>query len=72
MTLSNHANFPSTRCYVLKLHRNALPAQGRLCGRMEHIASGDHIDFDSGDELLAWIALHGAKIDAAVGEAEAS
>jgi hypothetical protein len=64
MTLQSTANFPNARCYVLKLHRDALPAQGRLIGRLEHIASGEHVDFASGEALLAWLTRHAAALDA--------
>ena len=63
MTLRSIPNFPSTRCYVLKLHRDAAPADGRLQGRLEHMASGEHVDFASGNELLAWVARHAASLD---------
>lgn len=59
--LNARSSFPSTRCYVLKLHRDASPGQGRLMGRLEHIASGEHVDFRSGDELLAWLAAHASR-----------
>lgn len=65
MTLHSIANYPNARSYVLKLHRDALPGLGRLIGRLEHIASGDHVDFDSGAELVAWLALHAEQVDAA-------
>lgn len=58
MTLNPHPNFPSAGCYVLKLHRDALPRQGRLSGRLEHIVSGDSVDFDNGTDLLAWLLCH--------------
>jgi hypothetical protein len=64
MNLRSTPNFPSTRCYVLKLHRDATPADGRLQGRLEHIASGEHVDFTSGDDLLNWVARHAAALDA--------
>lgn len=63
MTLHSIANFPNSRCYVLKLHRDAVPGLGKLLGRIEHIATGDHVDFDSSAELIAWLSLHGAKVD---------
>jgi len=63
MTLSTKANFPSARCYVLKLHRDAAPSRGHLMGRLEHIASGEHIDFASGRQLLAWMARHADAAD---------
>lgn len=52
MTLNPHPLFPSSRCYVLKLHRDALPREGRLAGRLEHVATGDCLDFSDGAELL--------------------
>ncbi|MFT3953792.1 MAG: hypothetical protein QM722_05170 [Piscinibacter sp.] len=72
MTLHSIANFPNSRCYVLKLHRDAVPALGRLLGRVEHIATGDHVDFDSGAELIAWLNLHGAKVDEAAAAGDAA
>jgi hypothetical protein len=60
MILDARASLPSARSYVVKLHRDAVPEQGHLKGRLEHIASGDHIDFYSADELLAWLERHAA------------
>ena len=62
MTLNAHPNHPSAGCYVLKLHRDALPREGRLQGRLEHIVSGDCIDFSSSEELLAWLLEHAAQV----------
>ena len=53
MTLNSHVNYPSTRTYVLKLHRDAAPADGQIFGRLESLASGEHFDFRTGAELLA-------------------
>ena len=64
MTLQSTSNFPNSRCYVLKLHRDAKPVTGCLIGRLEHIASGEHVDFANGEELLAWVARHAAALDA--------
>jgi hypothetical protein len=58
MVLDARASLPSARSYVVKLHRDALPQQGQLRGRLKHIASGDHVDFESADELLAWLTGH--------------
>ena len=55
MSLHTQSNYPSSRTYVLKLHRDAAPEQRLLVGRLEHVASGDHYDFASGEELLAWL-----------------
>ncbi|MBX3604800.1 MAG: hypothetical protein KF788_06000 [Piscinibacter sp.] len=42
--------------FVLKLHRDALPARGELFGRVEHLANGTSAVFASGAELIAWLA----------------
>lgn len=57
MTLSTETTYPSTRRYVLKLHRDATPASGRLAGRLENMCSGRFYEFGSGEELLACLAL---------------
>lgn len=56
MILKTHPSFPATRSYVLKLHRDAAPSLGRLFGRLEHVATGEQMDFNSGEELLACLA----------------
>jgi hypothetical protein len=56
--LNPHPIHPSAGCYVLKLHRDAAPAEGRLVGRLEHLVSGDYIDFASIDKLLEWLMPH--------------
>jgi hypothetical protein len=53
MTLNPHTNYPSNRSYVLKLHRDAVPQQGQIAGRLENMASGSSFDFSSAAELLA-------------------
>lgn len=53
MTLSPTAAYPHCRTYVLKLHRDAAPGAGRICGRLQHLASGQECEFTSADELLA-------------------
>lgn len=58
MTLDTRAPYPSEKCYVLKLHRDALPDQGNFKGRLEHIASGAHVDFHNSLEMLAWLTQH--------------
>jgi hypothetical protein len=62
MTLNPHPNHPSAGCYVLKLHRDASPHLGRLRGRLEHIVTGDCIDFATSEELLAWLLQHAAQV----------
>ena len=63
MTLNSHTNFPNTRSYVLKLHRDADGARGQLCGRLESMSSCAHFDFTSGEELLACLVHHLAQLD---------
>jgi 2-polyprenyl-6-methoxyphenol hydroxylase-like FAD-dependent oxidoreductase len=61
MTLNQHPNYPSARCYVLKLHRDAAPQLGHLCGRLEHVASGECVDFESNHALLEALIAHAAQ-----------
>jgi len=49
---------PVSGGYVLRLHRDARPADGQLWGRIQHVASGESTDFASGAELLAWLMRH--------------
>jgi len=56
MTLDSQHNYPSTRSYVLKLHRSAEPRHERIAGRLESITSGRRFDFNSADELLACLS----------------
>jgi hypothetical protein len=53
MILKTQATYPQAKSFVLKLHRDAAPAEGRLIGRLEHVASGKHFDFNSAEELIA-------------------
>jgi hypothetical protein len=61
MTLATQPLHPSAGSYVLKLRRDAQPRLGQLSGRLEHIASGDCIDFGNSDEMLAWLLWHAAQ-----------
>ena len=56
MILATHPSYPNARAYVLKLHRDALPADGRFIGRLENLASGEQFVFGSGEELLRCLA----------------
>ncbi|OUL99490.1 hypothetical protein [Variovorax sp. JS1663] len=60
MTLDQHPHYPSSLSYVLKLHRDAAPGRGQLCGRLENIASGHSFRFASVEELLAGLARDAA------------
>ena len=64
MKLNPQPAYPSVRRYVLKLHRDAVPQHGQLCGRLEHITTGDRIDFANGVELLAGLAQHASAPEA--------
>jgi hypothetical protein len=69
MTLNRHASYPSTRSYVLKLHRDASPQRGLVVGRLENMTSGRHFDFHSADELLAYLSEDMRSTGAQPGEA---
>jgi hypothetical protein len=56
MTLNPVTNFPTSRHFVLKLHRDAA-SNGCICGRLENIHSGSQFDFHSGAELLSHLFL---------------
>lgn len=58
MILNPHPIYPSSGRYVLRLHRDAQPHAGRLAGRIEHVSSGDSIDFSDSEELLRWLCRH--------------
>ncbi|WP_077003048.1 hypothetical protein [Variovorax sp. KK3] len=64
MTLDLAPHYPSSLSYVLKLHRDAAPGRGQICGRLENIASGQSFRFASVDELLTGLARDAAGGDA--------
>jgi hypothetical protein len=64
MILDTQASYPHSQTYVLKLHRNAAPADGRIVGRLEHVASGHQFPFNTWDELIACLII-GAALGAA-------
>ena len=53
MVLNVQTSYPHSQTYVLKLHQNASPRDGRIMGRLEHVESGHQFQFGSGEELLA-------------------
>lgn len=57
MILHADPDFPSTRRYVLKLHRAARPARDGIIGRLENMFSGEHVEFTCSDQLVAWLVL---------------
>jgi hypothetical protein len=52
MILKTQTSYPQDLSYVLKLHRDAAPAEGRLIGRLEHVATGRQYQFGSAEELV--------------------
>jgi hypothetical protein len=56
MTLKPHSSYPQALSYVLTLHRDAAPAEGRIVGRLEHVVSGRQFHFATAEELLACLA----------------
>ena len=56
MILATQTNYPNSRTWVLKLHRDALPAAGVLFGRLENVTTGEQFAFASATELLACLA----------------
>ena len=55
MKLKTDPTYPQAWTYVLKLHREAAPTEGRIVGRLEHLATGREHYFTSADELIASI-----------------
>ena len=58
MTLNPVPSYPSTLCYVLRLHRDSQPACGRISGRLEHVATGETMPFEDAAALLTALAAH--------------
>lgn len=56
MILSTHPSHPNSRAYVLKLHRDARPAAGRLAGSLENLSTGQRFAFGSVEELVTCLA----------------
>ncbi|HYJ41486.1 MAG TPA: hypothetical protein VEW08_11895 [Steroidobacteraceae bacterium] len=56
MILAIHPSYPNARAYVLKLHRDARPAAGKVIGRLENVTTGEQFVFGSAEELLAALA----------------
>ena len=56
MSLDPRTSHPSSRSYVLKLHRDARPQDSLLFGRLESLATGHCFVFASAGELLDCLA----------------
>lgn len=59
--LEPQTSHPSSRSYVLKLHRDAKPQCGLVFGRLESISSGRSFAFASADQLLKCL-VHDAMV----------
>ena len=46
---------PAEWAFVVQLRPGALPEEGRMAGRVEHVASGRSEHFESLPELLAFL-----------------
>jgi hypothetical protein len=53
MVLTRQPTYPQSGAYVLKLHRDAAPAQRRLVGLIENVATGKRFVFSNAEELIA-------------------
>ncbi|MES1163303.1 MAG: hypothetical protein ABUL50_09605 [Rhizobacter sp.] len=60
MTLNPIPSHPGSLCYVLKLHRDSQPAQGQICGLLEHVGSGYSIAFADAEALVTALLAHAA------------
>ena len=69
MTLDPLASHPSSRSYVLKLHRDARPQQGLVFGRLESMASGRSFAFANANELVRCLVLDCVPLPGADGAA---
>ena len=56
MILAAQPTYPNSRAYVLKLHRDARPGDGRFIGRLENVTTGETFAFSTADELLTCLA----------------
>lgn len=56
MVLNTNASYPHGQTFVLRLHRDAAPQQGRLVGRLDHVASGQQLTFETAEELISCLA----------------
>jgi len=58
MVLNSQPTHPSSRCYVIKLHRDAEPLLGKIFGRLEHVVTGEAVEFATKEDLLAKLIHH--------------
>jgi hypothetical protein len=60
--LNARPTYPTSRSYVLKLHRDAVPGRGRMVGRLENVSTGTQYEFTSEEELLACLVRDAATL----------
>lgn len=51
----NQPSLPARRAFVVQIHADAQVAQGHFKGRVEHLVSHQAEQFDSLEELVAFI-----------------
>lgn len=62
MILDTRVSYPHARTFLLKLHVDALPQQGIVTGRLEHLSSGQQFHFTNAEELIACLRASAALI----------
>lgn len=63
MILNVQASYPHSHAYVVKLHRDCCPREGRIAGRLEHVDSGRTLHFSSAEELIAGLIADAATVE---------
>lgn len=58
MVLNSQPAYPSSRCYVIKLHRDSEPLLGKIFGRIEHVVTGEAIEFATKEDLADKLIHH--------------
>jgi len=53
VVLAKQPTYSQSRTYVLKLHCDAAPAEGRLSGLIENVATSQRFAFSNSEELIA-------------------
>jgi hypothetical protein len=53
VVLANQPAYPQSRAYVLRLHRDSAPAEGRVSGLIENVSTGTRFAFSDAEELIA-------------------
>lgn len=47
--------YPLDQAFVVQIHQNAASEQERLYGRVEHVSSGQDVEFSDAEALLRFI-----------------